>query len=63
MAAVVGASLARALAIVSADVYANHEQPRAAQLGVCGDLTGDGEVDVADAITALQISVGSLTPT
>ena len=30
---------------------------------MCGDLTGDGEVDVADVITALQISVDLVTPT
>jgi hypothetical protein len=28
-----------------------------------GDLTGDGQVDVADAMRALQISVGLITPT
>ena len=35
----------------------------AAAEGVCGDLTGDGVVNVFDAITTLQISVGLIQPT
>jgi hypothetical protein len=32
-------------------------------VGVCGDQNGDGEVDIRDAITDLQIIVGLIRPT
>ena len=31
--------------------------------GVCGDLTGDGDVNVFDAIILLQVAVGLIQPT
>ena len=67
----VGSSVAIGVTWTALDLSAHFAAPSdtadpsvaPAAVGACGDLTGDGQVDVIDAIALLQIIVGLVVPT